>query len=420
MRAQLKAKISSTIDARADEFIELLREFLRIRSVNPPGDTVEAARFIERVLDSYGVPHRRVTLAEDMPNIVGRWDGAKAGKHLILNGHMDVFPVTDEAQWAAEVTDGKIYGRGTVDMKTGTFASVLAYCLLHEFRDELAGALTLTVVSDEQSGSQFGTKFLFDTIADEITGDCCLNGEPSGMANLRFMEKGTLRFSVSSHSKGGHGGYPHHAPNAIKQVCDFTQAVYQQFHLKRAPLPEDISRTLESPASVEAANRDLGQGAADVGGRITVNIGVINGGKKATQIAPECTAHLDMRVPVGFDRDEIRKSLDELARAHQCTLLVNEGHSYPASMTDPNHPMALLLRRNIAEQVGIEPAPIASLGGTDTRFWRWKGVPAFIYGPSPLTMGSDQEHVPVEDVLKIFKVHALTAVDVLTFDEAQA
>ncbi|WP_204333430.1 M20/M25/M40 family metallo-hydrolase, partial [Proteus mirabilis] len=80
----------------------------------------------------------------------------------VLNGHLDVFPVTNEALWSADIRDGKIYGRGASDMKTGTLASVLAYCYLHQKRRQLAGALTLTVVSDEQSGGRFGTRYLFE------------------------------------------------------------------------------------------------------------------------------------------------------------------------------------------------------------------------------------------------------------------
>jgi succinyl-diaminopimelate desuccinylase len=180
---KLKAALCGTIDENRDEILELLRQFLRIRSVNPPGDTREAASFVRAVLDRFGVRHRTAAFTDSMPNIIGRWDAGLAGRHLVLNGHMDVFPATNDRLWNADIIDGKIVGRGASDMKTGTLASILTYCYLYADRERLFGALTLTVVSDEQSGGRYGTKYLFDAFPDEIAGDCCLNGEPSGLAS---------------------------------------------------------------------------------------------------------------------------------------------------------------------------------------------------------------------------------------------
>ncbi|WPZ36392.1 M20/M25/M40 family metallo-hydrolase [Thalassobaculum sp. OXR-137] len=410
----MKAEITREIDARRDEFIALLRAFLRIRSVNPPGDMREAADFVRGILDRFGVPHRTLAAREDMPNIVGRWDAASAGRHLILNGHMDVFPASGETLWAAEIDGDRIVARGASDMKTGTLASILAYGLLHPYRDRLHGALTLTVVSDEQSGGRYGTKYLFDAHEDVVTGDCCLNGEPTGLDTLRFMEKGTLRFSLAATSIGGHGGYPHRAPNPIQQVTGAIHEIYRRFHRKLADLPPEIDTILTSPESIAAADRSLGNGAADNARRITVNAGIIQGGQKATQIPTECTAHLDMRFPVGVDRDAIRCELEALAAEFQVTLSVNEDHSYPASSTDPYGEMATILRNSLKALTGNDAPPVCSLGGTDGRYWRWRGIPTVICGPSNLSMGSDSEHVTLDEAIAVMKLHALCAAEYLS------
>lgn len=412
-RTTLKSELSDLIDANRPEIIGLLQRFLRIRSVNPPGDTREAADFVRSILDRFGVPHRTVALDATMPNIVGRWDAATTGRHLVLNGHLDVFPVTNDALWSAEIRDGRIYGRGASDMKTGTLASVLAYCYLHQERQRLAGALTLTVVSDEQSGGRFGTRYLFEEIPEEISGDCCLNGEPSGLGTLRFTEKATLRFSLSSRSKGGHGGYPHHAPNPIERICKLTARIYADYHLKLAELPADVDAILSSPETIAAADANLGTGAGDIARRITVNIGIIKGGQKATQIPTDCIAHLDIRIPIGSDRDAIRGEIEGLAAEHGCEMRVNWDHSYSASMTDPAGEMAGILRANIRQLLGSDAPPVSSLGGTDTRYWRWRGIPAVICGPSPLSMGTDDEHVTIEEAIAVVKLHALCAADYL-------
>lgn len=409
----LKDELCRVIDARRDEFIELLRNFLRIRSVNPPGDMRVAAAFVRGVLDSYGVPHRTLACREDMPNIVGRWEAGKPGRHLILNGHMDVFPVTNEALWDAEIRDGKIYGRGTSDMKTGTLASILTYCLLYPHRETLNGALSLTVVSDEQSGGRYGTRYLFEEHEEIMLADCCLNGEPSGLGTLRFMEKGTLRFSLSAKGPGGHGGYPHRANNPIQQIVGAVNRIYERYHRKLAPLPQEFEAILKSPESVAAADECLGQGAADNALRITVNAGIIEGGRKATQIPTACVTHLDMRFPVGVDRDAMRAELEEIAREFDCAMVVNEDHSYPANSTDPSGEMATILRGNIRDLLGHDAPPVCSLGGTDTRYWRWRGIPAIICGPSPLSMGTDEEHVTLEEAIAVLKLHVSSAADYL-------
>jgi len=412
--ASLKSELCRAIDEERDEIIALLRRFLRIRSVNPPGDMREAAAFVRAVLDRFGVPHRTAALEESMPNIIGRWDTAAAGRHLVLNGHMDVFPVADERLWNADIVDGRIMARGASDMKTGTLASILTYCYLHAHREHLTGALTLLVVSDEQSGGRYGTKYLFDAFAEEIAGDCCLNGEPSGLANIRFAEKGTLRFSLSAKSPGGHGGYPHRAPNPIELICKLTTRIYERYHLKLATLPADIDAILTSPQTIAAADANLGAGAADNARRITVNTGIIQGGQKATQIPTACVTHVDMRLPIGTDRDVIRRDLEALAAEHGCAMVVNEDHSYPASATDPFGEMASILRRNIKDLLGRDAPPVCSLGGTDTRYWRWRHIPAIICGPSPISMGTDDEHVTLDEAIAVVKLHMMCAVDYMT------
>ena len=80
-----------------------------------------------------------------MPNIVGSFAGPTHGPHLVLNGHMDVFPVDEQHEhwthgpWSGAIADGKIYGRGVADMKAGTSASIFTYYYLYRIRDHLKG-----------------------------------------------------------------------------------------------------------------------------------------------------------------------------------------------------------------------------------------------------------------------------------------
>ena len=123
-----KQMLLSAIETDREELLEFFRRFIRARSPNPPGDTVEAAAHIRRFLGSKGVEHRVVAPMERMPNIVASFDAGAPGRHLILNGHIDVFPVDNDAvgwtqdPWGGALSAGKIYGRGACDMKAGTSA----------------------------------------------------------------------------------------------------------------------------------------------------------------------------------------------------------------------------------------------------------------------------------------------------------
>ena len=83
------------------------------------------------------------------------------------------------------------------------------------------------------------------------------------------------------------------------------------------------------------------------------------------------------------------------------------------SLCDPEHEMMKIVQRNVRGLGRPEPAPILSLGGTDARLWRLRGVPAVVYGPPPHGMGSSDEHVSVDDFLHVVKTHALSAYDYL-------
>jgi succinyl-diaminopimelate desuccinylase len=145
------------IEDDRDRLVRFLQAFTRIDTGNPPGDTRAGAAFIGAFLDAAGLSHRVLAPQPSMPNVVAAMRFARPGRHLVLNGHIDVFPVGDRTRWArdplgGDVAGGRVHGRGTVDMKCGTTASIFTYYYLSQLRDALGGRLTLTAVSDEETG----------------------------------------------------------------------------------------------------------------------------------------------------------------------------------------------------------------------------------------------------------------------------
>ncbi len=117
----------------------------------------------------------------------------------------------------------------------------------------------------------------------------------------------------------------------------------------------------------------------------------------------------------GIDRANVLGEIDTILRNYpEVTLEVQEAASNPASASDPGNAMMAILKRVIAETSDHRPESIAGIGATDCKFFRYKGVPSFVYGPSPETMSRPDENVPIEDFLHVLRTHALAAFDYLT------
>ncbi len=137
--SRTKQDLIDRIDQDRDLLIAFFQEFVRCRTPNPPGDTIEAAAFVRRFLDDRELGYEVITPNQAMPNVVASFDRGSPGRHLALNEHIDVFPVEDTVGWTQDpgggLVSGKIYGRGSADMKCGTTASIFTYAYLSDCRE---------------------------------------------------------------------------------------------------------------------------------------------------------------------------------------------------------------------------------------------------------------------------------------------
>jgi succinyl-diaminopimelate desuccinylase len=409
-----KKQLLQWVEEDHDKLISFLRGFIRAKSPNPPGDTREAAAYVSRFLDNAGLPYKFVAPHEEMPNILASYNCGSPGRRLVLNGHIDVFPVGDgegwtHDPWGGEIADGKIFGRGACDMKCGTAASIFTFAYLNRIREKLRGSLTLTVVSDEESFGPWGSRYLLEHYTEAI-GDCCLNGEPSSPYTLRFGEKGLLWLRLRVHTMGAHGAYTHLSKNAIKIAAHL---IAELETLSSIPwrLPEDVQSALEE--GHDAAEMALGPGGADVMKKVTVNIGSIHGGLKINMVPRECEAEVDIRLPPGLDSATVIPRIKEIVSRYKEASLHEENYSAP-NWSDPQGEMAIYIRENVKMLRGFDPRPIISLGGSDLRLWRSRGVPAYYYGPRAWGMGTVDEYVEVEEFLHVIRTHLLSAYDFLS------
>lgn len=412
-RASEKKGLLEAIERDREELIEFFRGFIRIKSPNPPGDTREAAAYVGKFLASQRLEYKTVAPKEEFPNLIAAFDAPRPGQHLVLNGHIDVFPVDPTGwtkdPWGGELMDGKIYGRGACDMKAGTTASIFTYRYLHRVRDRLNGRLTLTCVSDEETFGPWGARYLVDN-CPEVLGDCVLNGEPSGTNTIRFGEKGPFWIAFNIASPGAHGAYTHLSPSAAKiaagLIADLEEVTYVVAH----PPDNIVPALVEAGPAVDIA---MGAGAADIVSKVTLNVGVVTGGLKVNMIPGQCRVEADIRLPLGVEKEAVMAEVNRiLARYPEATL--EEINFTPPSYCDPYGEMVEILRKNVKQLSGVTPTPIVSLGGTDARLWRYRNIPAYVYGPPPTGMASYDEHVTVEDFLHVVRTHVMSAYDYLS------
>jgi succinyl-diaminopimelate desuccinylase len=412
----MRDKLIARLDRDRESSIRLVRDMTRIPSENPPGDTTELYAFVAGHLDERGLEYETIAPKPEWPNLLASFEGSRPGRHLILNGHLDIFPAGDRSAWSVDpyggdTIDGKLYGRGVIDMKVGTAASILTYCYLHELRDQLPGRLTLTAVSDEESGGNWGTGYMMEH-RPMLLGDCVLSGEPSTPWTVRFGEKAPLWITMTVRTPGAHGGYTHVSPNAIRVTADIIRdlAVLTELPVN---MPADVRAAIE--AGREETERGLGAGATDVLQRVTLNVGTIGGGVKMNVLAADCRTEVDLRCPIGLESGTLLAAFDEVVSRYEGVTYVVEQQHEP-TVCDPNHEMVGIIQRNAEAARGIRPTPGVSIGGTDCRFWRARGIPAYVYGPSPNNMGAPDEYVSLEDLLGTVRVHVLSAYDYLMGD----
>ena len=424
------------ITADTEAHISFLQRLTQAPSPNPPGDTRAAATVIQDYLSSRDIPTQIVAPGgEHMPNIVSDFacaDNHNDGPRLVMNGHMDVFPASDghdwdRSPWSGEIVDGRLHGRGTVDMKAGTAASVIAFAYLHKYREHLRGSVVLCAVSDEETGGKSGTKWLLDHDDDEDkdkdnggaelgaigrrskwSGDVVINAEPGGVNTIRFAEKGSLRltFTVDT-GRGAHGAFTHLSKSATRIAARLINDVAVVEDIVPDIDPE-LKSYLQREDVRRAIDECMGAGAADIATKCTLNIGTINGGLKINMIPGRCVFEADIRMPLGLVADRVMEVIYKVLEGYpEAKVEIQQAASNRASASVHDHPIVEVLARHAEKFTGKKPLAIPSMGGTDCKFYRYHGVPAYVFGVSPDGMGAKNESVSIEEFLSVVKTHTL-------------
>ena len=381
--------------------VEDFKALIKARTENPPGDVSEGIDVIRRILDDYNIDYKIIEPTHGRKNIIAEIGD---GPTLILNGHVDVVPAGNgwtHDPFSAEIENGKIYGRGSTDMKSGLIAILYSF-LAH--RNEPPGRIILMIVPDEETGATYGTKYLLENKI--ISGDACLIAEPTGeLENRKYSivagERGVLWVKIKSHGKAKHGSLPMLGENAIKKM------------MKLIPnLPEIIPQRIDAPKDAidlilngkEILYRKHPK-AGDALDHFTINIGTIKGGQKVNMVPDYCEIEIDIRVPIGASSNDAETILRKITKEDYELEIINR---IEPSYTPPDHPLVKSIISSAEKVLGYPPKPIGMAATSDARIFRFAGIPTINFGPGYLEIAhARDEFVYLEDVLYFTKVYAI-------------
>jgi succinyl-diaminopimelate desuccinylase len=408
MMTPQETSLLQEIDHRTPELVDLARQLIAAPSPNPPGDVTRVMAVAREYLSAHGVPLRRLRASSALENLIATVHGSVPGRHCVLNAHLDTFPVESQDPFSSigpttgirqGLNNGRIHGRGACDMKGGAAAFMFTAGLLASHADEVAGKLTLCLVCDEETFGPHGSKLLLQSVG--CHGDILLSAEPSSTAVVRYGEKGVVIGHVDFAGAPAHGAYPTAAGNPITSAARFIASL----NTAMASLNDECKA--DPVSAVDAARIDaaLGPGAAGYLTRPVLNFGRIGGGITANMQARRCRVTVDVRLPLHISAFTVVSLIEQIAANCGGTYTCKEARD--ANVSDTGHWLFPLLTRAVHEVTGREPSLAIGIGCTDARLWRGIGVPAAVFGPSPLTMGRDDEHITVDELITVTKVHAL-------------
>jgi len=243
-----------------------LSALIRCPSVTP--EEGGALSVLQAMLEPMGFAVDRPVFSDDgtpdVENLYARW--GEGGPHLMFAGHTDVVPPGDAASWrhppfAAEVAEGRLYGRGAVDMKGGIACFVAAVALLREEGLLASGSVSLLITGDEEGPSINGTSKLLDwAVARGEAWDAAIVGEPTNPNQMGDMIKigrrGTLSASLLVKGRQGHVAYPHLADNPVRGMVALLDALLDP--------PFDEGSDNFQPTNLEITSVDVGNPAVNV------------------------------------------------------------------------------------------------------------------------------------------------------------
>ena len=397
-----EAKLLASVNR--GELVRLTQDLVRIDSVIRPetgGTEKEVVRFLAAwIRRELGVEPLVEEVAAGRENIIATLDSGNPGPCLMLEGHTDVVSEGDRAAWShdpfgAEISGGRIYGRGACDMKAGLAVALVTAKAFRGSAVDWRGKIRLGLVCDEE-GMMIGIKhYIRAGHADDVT--ACLVPEPEEN-NLCISMKGAIRAIVRVHGKMAHGAMPLTGINPNTRLARIILA-FERFESEEKArcgrdqflgLPSVTFTVLQSPPAGSPAQLNVMPG--------------------------EAVGYVDIRTTLAQDHEPVRQHLRGIL-----STLAREDPDFRAEIEfiedrpvvgiTQEEPIARISAEAFREVTGREPVWNGVPGATDGTFLSaLKRIPCLVNGPGPRHIPHQvDEYVPIDELEECARVYAVSA-----------
>ncbi|EAD9909190.1 ArgE/DapE family deacylase [Listeria monocytogenes] len=373
--------------------IQILKDIVNIDSTN--GHEEQVANYLQKLFAEYGIESEKVQYDVDRASLVSEI-GSNDGKVLAFSGHMDVVDAGDVSKWKfppfeATEHEGKIYGRGATDMKSGLAAMVIAMIELHEEKQKLNGKIRLLATVGEEVGELGAEQLTQKGYADDLDG--LIIGEPSGH-RIVYAHKGSINYTVKSTGKNAHSSMPEFGVNAIDNLMLFYNEV-EKF-----------------VKSIDATNEILGD--------FIHNVTVIDGGNQVNSIPEKAQLQGNIRSIPEMDNETVKqvlvKIINKLNKQENVNLELIFDYDKQPVFSDKNSDL-VHIAKSVASDIVKEEIPLLGISGTTdaAEFTKAKKeFPVIIFGPGNETPHQVNENVSIENYLEMVDVYKRIATEFLS------
>jgi succinyl-diaminopimelate desuccinylase len=418
------ATLSDRIDAKRDDLIALTQDLVRIPTLNPPGENYrEICGYLAERLGERGFEIQMIR-GEGTPgdskkyprwNIVARKEGPRKGDCVHFNSHTDVVEVGQgwtKDPFGAELEDGRIYGRGTCDMKGGLAASIIAVEAFLEVCPDYTGSIEISGTADEETGGYGGVAYLAEHgHYDHV--DHVIIPEPLQKDRICLGHRGVWWAELETHGEIAHGSMPFLGDCAVRHMG----AVLSE--METSLFPKLAGKHTAMPVVPEGAKQS------------TMNINSFHGGQAEpeegfTGLPSACVPDrarmiIDRRYLIEETEDDVRGEVHDLlekvkSERENFSYELREMWSVAPTMTQKDAPVVTSTAKAIQTVLGKAPEYVVSPGTYDQkhidRIGKLKNCIA--YGPGLLELAhKPDEYVGVDDMIDSAKVMGQVLIDLL-------
>jgi acetylornithine deacetylase/succinyl-diaminopimelate desuccinylase-like protein len=399
-------------DKLLDEATRYFQEYIRIETVNPPGNEIEGARFFKKIFDSEAIPCQIFEPSPGRGSLLATLKGDGSKRPILVLSHIDVVPVEKEGwevpPFEGVIKDGYLHGRGALDNKSMGIVEMMVLLILKREKISLKRDLIFLATADEETGGRWGVQWAMENVPSLRQAEYALNEGGYIMVNehgipdryeISSGQKVILQIKLKIKGTPGHASMPHpdnpnvklvHALESLTKwetpyhILPMVKEYFYEMAPKQPPYErgffEDIEKGLSDPSfSVWLTSNPIYNAIL----RNTISLTILQGGNKANVIPSESIATLDCRLIPGSNKEEFLKEVKRRLGEEIEVEVIAESESLPPSPLDTDL-YRTIQKFALENNPGCPVVPLLLPGATDSRFLREKGIITYDFCPFQL------------------------------------